>query len=249
MSQPFRNLSKENDAYLSRVWPGLEFRHCRNGSEPLGLGHIVMNAPCGLETLSGAPYGGGFGRADRIINAFVPKTFDCADPVAHIDGLIGAWGYAPERTIGLLTAANIALASIAEAEGDQAAIVCCTTAGTSNGARAGKERPVFSAYAAGTINTIVAIDGRLTQAAMAGALITATEAKSAAFQDLGIVDAHTGEIATGTTTDTVAIAASQSERFAGVHRYAGSATTLGNLLGRLVYETVYEAVRTQGELT
>lgn len=238
VTQPFRS----GDTYASASWNGLTFQYNPEQN------HILMKSPSVLQTVSSAPFGGGSVSADHIVNVYVSKSYDCSDPVGHLRGDIGRWGYPPDTTIGLLTAAKLTHAAIAEAEGDQAAIVCCTTAGTSNGARAGRERETFAAYEAGTINTIVAIDGRMTAAAMIGAIITATEAKTAALCDLGIVDALYGEQATGTTTDTVVIAVSQSSRYAAEHRYAGCATTLGNLLGRLVYQSVYRAVQTQGDL-
>lgn len=240
MTQPYRDAQRIT-TYASACWPGLEFRY-----DPSQY-HIRMAAPLPLATISSAPYAGGQTLADHIVNVYVHKDYNHEDPIQHLQSEIVAWGYPLPSTIGLLTAAKLTHASIAEAEGDEARIVVCTTAGTSNAARAGRARPTFAAYEAGTINTIVAIDGRLAPAALVGAVITATEAKTAALQDLGIADPENGDGATGTTTDTVVVAVSQDARYDEVHRYAGSATTLGNLLGRLVYDTVYEAVRTQGE--
>lgn len=240
MTQPFR-AAEQMTTYASACWPGMEFRY-----DPTRY-HIQMAAPMPLTALSSAPYAGGLTLADHIVNVYVHKDYNHKDPIQHLQSEIEAWGYPLSSTIGLLTAAKLTHASIAEAEGDKARIVVCTTAGISNAARAGRARQTFAAYEAGTINTIVAIDGRLAPAALVGAVITATEAKAAALQDLGIADPENGDGATGTTTDTVVVAVSQDARFGAVHQYAGSATTLGNLLGRLVYDTVYEAVRTQGE--
>lgn len=240
MVQPFR-AGEALMVYESTCWPGLAFRYDREQH------HIRMLAPEPLQTLSSAPYAGGSTVADHIVNVYVTKDYNRPDPIQHLESEIMAWGYPLDQTVGLLTAAKLTHASIAEAEGDQARIVVCTTAGTSNAARAGRARETFAAYAPGTINTIVAVDGRLAPAALVGAIITATEAKAAALQDLGITDPQDGDVATGTTTDTVVLAVSQSARYGAEHQYAGSATTLGNLLGRLVYNTVYEAARTQGE--
>ncbi|UVI32605.1 adenosylcobinamide amidohydrolase [Paenibacillus spongiae] len=236
MSQPFRQGAT---VYLSHVWPDLTIEWHEE--------RIVASSKAPLQTLSSAVYGGGFGAAERFVNWKVPLTYDCSDPVADFRGMFGEWGYPDESTIGFMTAAKLTHASVMEEAGDQFAIVCVTTAGVSNAARAGIGRPSFSAYAAGTINTFIMIDGRMSSSAMVNAVIVAAEAKAAALQDLGIEDPLHGGHATGTTTDAILIGASQSDRYDSPHLYAGAATTIGNAVGRLVYETVYESVITRDE--
>jgi adenosylcobinamide amidohydrolase len=85
---------------------------------------------------------------------------------------------------------------------------------------------------------MLGIDGRLTPAAMVNAVQTAVEAKAAALADLGITDPENGLIATGTTTDAIVLAVSQSGRYNAEHVYAGTATDLGGAIGRLVYSAV-----------
>lgn len=117
--------------------------------------------------------------------------------------------------------------------------VCAwVTVGLGNKARAGAELPASSLYP-GTINTIIVINGRMTDAAMVNAVITATEAKAAALQDLGIEAA--GKPATGTTTDAVLIAATDRGQ---MYNYAGTATSVGYMIGR----TVYDAIMASGRL-
>ncbi|QYR19683.1 adenosylcobinamide amidohydrolase [Paenibacillus sp. sptzw28] len=234
MAQPFRRGGCR--VYLSSVWQGISICHYED--------RIVIKSAEPLESLSSAVYGGGVAIADRFVNWKVPLSYNCSDPVHDIRAMLNRWGYSQLATVGLMTAAKLTHASVAEAEGDRFSIVCCTTAGIGNAARAGTVRPVFSAYSAGTINSILLIDGRVTSSAMVNAVITATEAKTAALSDLGIIDPYNHLAATGTTTDTFVIAANQSEKYGGVHAYAGSATTLGNMIGRIVYETVHEAVST-----
>jgi adenosylcobinamide amidohydrolase len=157
------------------------------------------------------------------------------------------WGYAAEGTIGLLTAAHITHSAFVEEIGDEFKLLVCASAGTGNAARAGLVRETFSAYAPGTINIMIFVDGKMSHSAMVNAVISATEAKSAALDDLNVRDYAHDRVATGTTTDTVLVAASQSDEYVPIHQYAGAATTIGNAIGRLVYEAVHEAVRTQGE--
>ncbi|MFB7817259.1 adenosylcobinamide amidohydrolase [Paenibacillus chitinolyticus] len=116
------------------------------------------------------------------------------------------------------------------------AVSAWVTVGYSNMARAGRGLPV-SALFPGTINIIVAVEGELTDEAMVNAVITATEAKAAALQDLGVA-LEDGSGATGTTTDAVLIASTQRGR---LHRYAGTATYLGHMIGRSVYEAAMQS--------
>ncbi|MFD2875687.1 adenosylcobinamide amidohydrolase [Paenibacillus rhizoplanae] len=117
------------------------------------------------------------------------------------------------------------------------------TAAAGNAARAGSQRSVLAAYRPGTINIMLGIDGWLSQSAMVNAVMTATEAKAAALADLGIKDSENGLSATGTTTDAMVVAVSGSRRYAAEHVYAGTATDLGGAIGRLVYSTVTESLR------
>lgn len=154
------------------------------------------------------------------------------------------WGYPVDQALGLQTAAYIHTVSIQEMIGDQFRIVCCVTAGVGNSARAGKKRKTFPAYQCSTINIFIFIDSSLTQAAMVNAIITATEAKAAALQDLAILDEN-GQVATGTTTDAIVIAVSQNDKKYRTHQFAGAATSIGNAIGCLVYDALCEVVRDQ----
>ncbi|GGG11605.1 adenosylcobinamide amidohydrolase [Paenibacillus abyssi] len=236
MVQPFRS----GQDYCSSVWPGLMISYRDD--------HLLVKGTGQLECISSAVYNGGLRMADHWVNWRVPLSYQCSDPVSDVLEQLGHWEYPADTTIGLITAAKLTHAAIAEQHGDHFRIVCCSTSGTRNAARAGLARPVFSAYpAVGTINTMVFVDGRMSHSAMVNALITAAEAKAAALSDLGIQDLVTGSIATGTTTDALMIGVSQSENFQEIHRYAGAATTIGNIIGKVVYDSVYMATVTQHE--
>jgi len=235
LSQPFRTGTR----YESGIWSGLKLE--------LQNDRILVSSEMLLQTVSSAIHLGGFQHASHIVNWKVPLDYSGDRPADDIVRQLRAWSCEPLRTVGLMTAAKLTHASITEHRGDRFNMLCCTTLGTRNAARAGQAREVFSAYEAGTINTIVLIDGQLTEAAMVNAIITATEAKSAALQQLGIVEHDTGEIATGTTTDAVVIGVSQRPEWNAIHAYAGAATSIGCAIGEAVYATVLEAGRTQHE--
>ncbi|MFF2888202.1 adenosylcobinamide amidohydrolase [Paenibacillus sp. NPDC057967] len=237
MTQPFRNDTR----YASRCWNGL--------AAELKEDRIEVRLPHICYTLSSAIWPGGFSMADGFVNWKVPLDYRCDDPVSDFKHRCGDWGFRPNSTVGFLTAAKLTHASVTEMTGDRFRLLCITTVGTRNAARAGLKRETYSAYAPGTINTILLLDARMTESAMVNAVITATEAKTAALQRLDIREAANGQSATGTTTDAIAIGASQSAEWGdAVHAYAGAATTIGCAIGEAVYETVLEAGATQHEV-
>lgn len=201
-----------------------------------------------LRTLNSSPWGGGFGYHECIVNRQVDKGYHCADPIGEMHDFLRDEGLDPGRTAGMLTAAWVkdvgyhSLQWQEQGERYHEGLQVCTwvTVGLGNMARAGDELRAEALYP-GTINSVVLINGKLTDAAMVNAVITVTEAKTAALQHLGVHMEDSDKLATGTTTDAVIIAATDK---GGIHSFAGTATQLGYLIGR----TVYEAVRISGSI-
>jgi adenosylcobinamide amidohydrolase len=77
----------------------------------------------------------------------------------------------------------------------------------------------------GTINTMLLINWPLTPGAMARAVVTMTEGKSAALRDLAISSRYSQDLATGTGTDQYCIAAPLAKWF-GAFVYAGCGSCL-----------------------
>lgn len=229
--QPFKN----KNIYQSTVWPELLIEKKQD--------YLLFRHSPPLETISSAVYGGGMKRVSHFVNWKVPLDYASVDPTQLMEQKLDEWGYPADHALGLQTAAYIHTVSIHEMIGDEFRIVCCVTAGVGNAARAGKKRKTFPAYQCSTINTFIFIDSSLTQAAMVNAIITATEAKAAALQDLAIFD-DAGQVATGTTTDAIVIAVSQNAKYR-THQFAGAATSIGNAIGCLVYDALCEVVRDQ----
>lgn len=238
MTQPYRmGIPRE---YQPPSWPDIRFEYEPNG--------IAVRGMDNYRCATSAFYNGGIREASTILNRRVPLTYLCDDPVREMRAYLEGAGMDSDRTIGLLTAAKLTHASIVDESGDMYRLAVCTTAGTRNAAKAGMKRETYPAYYPGTINTIVMVDARMTDGAMLNAMMTATEAKSAALRDADIRDeAEPSLHATGTTTDACVIAVSQRADHPVVHAYAGCASAIGNAIGRLVYASVAEAVRTQHE--
>ncbi len=95
----------------------------------------------------------------------------------------------------------------------------------------------------GTINIILLSNARLTDGGLARAIITATEAKTAALADLKVPSSYTkGVQATGTGTDSMIVISGTSTPLV---TYPGGHSRIGELIGKAVYEAVVEALEKQ----
>lgn len=256
----FANGKTDENEYEASSWPGLNISAYER--------HIKAQSPRVAQALSSAVYGGGMLELDRIFNIYVDRHYRCDDPPRDIEQALNEWHEPGDQCAGLLTAVRLEHTSIQEYTSDEFGLLCCTTAGVSNAARAGSERTVFDTagnktmasgrehsapsagnltippYVPGTINIMLWLNGRMTTGAMVNAVQTAVEAKAAALADAGILDSENGLPATGTTTDAIVIAVRQAvEEPRPMITYAGTATTAGAAIGRLVYDTVTESLQ------
>jgi adenosylcobinamide amidohydrolase len=98
----------------------------------------------------------------------------------------------------------------------------------------------------GTINTLLLLSSPLSAAGLARAVMTMTEAKSAALATLAIGSKASWHIATGTGTDQYAVAAPAEG--ASTRTWTGKHTKAGELIGVAVREATLEALRWQNGL-
>ncbi len=236
MTQPFRQCKDRCAVFLHDIQ--IDFRH----------DYILLTAPEPYIVLSNAVWNGGLRVAERFLNWKVPLDYDDTRPFHSVSEKIVELGHSPDDSIGLQTAAKLTHASIQQFETEHFRMFCMATAGTSNAVRAGQSRSTFPGFHVGTINTMLFIDGRLTDSAMVNAIVTATEAKSAALMDCGIRDSQCGLPATGTTTDAIVVAVSQRESWSHQYVYCGTATDIGHAMERLTYLAISEAVLTQSQI-
>ncbi len=121
-------------------------------------------------------------------------------------------------------------------------VYALVTAGArSNALRAAKDTGAY--YEPGTINILVMSNMQLTARAMTRAIVAATEAKTAALEDLDIRSSYTPEAhkATGTGTDNVIVVQGTGT----VIDNTGGHTKMGELISRAVYRGVREALNGQ----
>ncbi|TAJ45367.1 adenosylcobinamide amidohydrolase [Methanofollis fontis] len=164
---------------------------------------------------------GGLGTVSTLLNHTVPEHFGHADPSRHLREITDAAGMG-EDAFGLLTAVPMRHLCILQYD----FITVFVTAGVTN--------PNPDPAVPHTINIIVTSREGFSDAALLGAIITVTEAKTRALRDLG-------RTFTGTTTDAV-IAASEGEV---VHEYAGPLTAAGMRIYAAVLRGVAAALDRQ----
>jgi len=119
-----------------------------------------------------------------------------------------------------------------------------------NGGRAGDPADYYKPQPKpkyGTINIMLLLDCDMPAGTMARALVTCTEAKTAAIQELLEGSKYSNGIATGSGTDqTIIIANSENELYM---EGAGKHSKLGELIGKTVKNAVKKALAKQSGLT
>jgi ABC-type Fe3+-hydroxamate transport system substrate-binding protein/adenosylcobinamide amidohydrolase len=169
----------------------------------------------------------------------------------HADGpeamsrrVCGVLGIPADSASVLHTGADASLAVVrSERHGDLTVLALVTAGVASNAQRAGTDEGPW--LEPGTINIVLITSRRLSERAMIRAIITATEAKTAALQDLDIRSSfRPGFQATGTGTDNIAVV----EGDGAPADNAGGHCKLGELIGRAVRSAVTEAVARQNHL-
>ncbi|MBW1897810.1 MAG: adenosylcobinamide amidohydrolase, partial [Deltaproteobacteria bacterium] len=146
----------------------------------------------------------------------------------------------------LFTAADMDNLAITNLKFKDMIVYALVTAGVeSNAMRMAKDQGSF--YEPGTINIIIMANMKLTPRAMTRAIISATEAKTAALLDMDIRSSYDEGAcrATGTGTDNIIVVEGSGVELDN----AGGHTKLGELIARTVYDGVQEAVKMQNRLT
>lgn len=199
--------------------------------------------------LSTAPLNGGmqsnlrwvFNHGGEITGMMKAPTYE-----EHVSLLAQELGLSPDYSSGLSTAALMDNVSIKCIEDGELCVTAVVTAGVDiNAGRAGdkalwREENGELTYIAGTINILLFIEADLSEGALARSLVTCSEAKAAALQELLVPSRYSNGIATGSGTDgTIIIADPMSP----LHLTdAGKHFLLGEMIGKTVIDAVKEAL-------
>ena len=145
----------------------------------------------------------------------------------------------------LFTGADMDHLAAATASFKALSVTALVTAGAcGNAMRMGKDPGGF--YEPGTINIVLLPGAQLTDRAMNRAVITATEAKTAALLDLDVRSTRSGSRhrATGTGTDNIIVVQGRGQRIDNT----GGHSKMGELIARAVYDAVCDALYRQNGL-
>lgn len=201
--------------------------------------HIVIQFPFPFRTMSSGVVGSGTGWHQTFVNRHVDKSYNCADHYKDMARYLNVKGFEPSETIGMMTAVILEDVAFGDYIGDGFSVFIVVTAGVGNAVDASRSEEHSYKARPGTINTWVFINGDLTEEGFIQSIMTATEAKVKVLHDQHVIDPVTGTIATGTSTDSILIAASQKGKRL---EYAGTITPLGKLISKGVYECTTEAI-------
>jgi len=160
-------------------------------------------------------------------------------------------GLNPEKVSGMGTAADMENVTIETLTWEKLTVTAIVTGGIEiNGGRVGDPatwfKPLEKPNRPGTINIMLFIDADLPAGSIARALVTCTEAKTAAIQELLEGSKYSTGIATGSGTDqTIVVANTDSDLYL---EGAGKHSKLGELIGRVVIKAVKAALSKQSNL-
>jgi len=147
-----------------------------------------------------------------------------------------------QTTSFLITGADMDNISVQIQTYKDMTVYALVTAGVmGNAVRMSKDTGAF--YEPGTINIIVLTNMKLSKRAMTRAIISGTEAKTAALEDLDIRSSYTPLVneATGTGTDNILVVQGSGLKI----ENTGGHTKMGELIAKAVYAGVTEAVLKQ----
>jgi len=217
---------------------------------------LVFRSKTPLKVLSSAVLNGGSCDSNCIVNFQVSEDAgsNMEDKVHKEAGEflkeeIEKMGFPQDKVVAIMTAAKMKNVEVVTLKFEDITLTAFVTAGVYFAATAGDEiaskQTAFPPKKWGTINIIIFIDGNLTESCMVNAVVTATEAKASALRELDVRSRFSGEVATGTVTDSVVIACTNR---GGTIKYAGTGTVLGELIGKSVKAALKKAIYNQEKL-
>jgi adenosylcobinamide amidohydrolase len=183
------------------------------------------------------------------------------DPAGYRRSICEQHHLPAERCATLGTAANMHNACIAVHSFRELTVAAVCTGGVEgNAGRVGdpasvveieggfeKLPPATVVPGPGTINTLLFISRPLIPGALTRCIMTATEAKTAALQELAVNSRYSDGLATGTGTDQIAVAAMEDN--GPPLTSAGKHAKLGELIGLAVHEAITGTLARQNNLT
>lgn len=193
--------------------------------------------------LSSSVLNGGLAYARHLLNLKVPRFFDGNEHPAQSLQSYAEVLAAKGPVVGMMTAASMDSMRCYREQVQGVEMVVLVTCGLDNARRVGDlaeyRSMVSEVPELGTINIIVLCSVGLTTTAMVEAVQMITEAKTAALIAAGISSPVSGQPATGTGTDAVAVVSGLG---ADQVEYCGKHVLFGEVLGRLTFNAVQDSI-------
>jgi len=190
----------------------------------------------------------GFKKVKVVANNYNPPPlweFVHQNYNAYVNKILSDLNLSSAKTAMLLTGADMDNFALKKEEYLEFKVFALVTAGTKSNAqrigvdKAGSLERDGRFETLGTINVIILTNALLSEGAMVRGMITLTEAKVIALEDLDIRSSYNPEIrATGTGTDNAIIVSGQGARI----DYLGGHSKMGELMARAVTSAVKEAI-------
>lgn len=171
--------------------------------------YVALQTASPMKVVSSAMHNPGFGHYTHLMNRTVPITYDERQPHQELQQFLQAQRFPLHNTVAMMTAVQAQFATIRDFTFEGIQLVIMITAGLGNAVDITRAFHREEQYHAGTINTWVLINGKLSDEALFQAMISTTEAKVKALVDEAITDPTTGTQATGTSTDSLLIASTE----------------------------------------
>ncbi len=231
------------------------------GNEPVELREtsLIVRFPGPRNVLSTSWLNGGY-REDLtgIFNHQIPleaceACHSGGSVKQYLTGVARDLGLDPDTVTGLITRAEMKNAVMVSESFRDLTVCAIVTAGIDkNGGRAGDPASYYEdgnsfEPVGGTINIILLINARLPEYTMIRAVMTATEAKAAALQQLMARSIYSTGIATGSGTDMIAIVANPGSSLC--LSDAGEHSKLGELIGTTVIQATTAALERETGLS
>ena len=221
---------------------------------------IVVNFTGGRKVLSTSPANGGIRNDltavfnhDCTVGAGMAAALKAPTYEEHMYVQSRALGLDPNKTAGIGTAAQMENVSIKTETYKDITVTAAVTGGVEvNGGRAGDpaswdELVKQSIITHGTINIMLFINVDLTDGALTRSLVTCTEGKIAALQELAAPSRYSRGLATGSGTDGTIIVCNTDSTITLTD--AGKHVKLGELIGKTAKAAVKEALLLQTGLS
>jgi adenosylcobinamide hydrolase len=174
------------------------------------------------------PLGGGIGLRGWALNATVPMDYGRSDPDVHLAQIAADLGLCGDG-VGLMTGVDVRGHRRLHDGGVDAVV----TVGLGAPAWAAAPDGDLRRQAVGTINTLVRVPARLSDAALVNAVATVAEAKAQALWEIGV-------LATGTASDATAVICSIDGP---AELYGGPRSIWGARIARAVHGAVRDGGR------